>query len=712
MGYILKKKDGTQIIRPITFPATDEQVKDQLQKLIDDNEFPYLIGTTQRIDELTVDIKGDTIPEEDINISWSIGVVNETNGNVDSDSQNMRIRSNKITAIIPIKIIISNTTKYKYQRYWYDELNHFIGYDTSWMSAREFTIPRGKSCIIKVRESSYVAWDSAKISDFASTVNAEWSPKDSLNDKFDDLSSTVSEINEIKTNVQNLTSKVSALEETQNGETNILFTYDENALSPFEYGVLSWENGNTYDDSSQTYVRSKNYYFVDNEYTFIPKINDSSIISYYAYSYNGSSYTFSSASEWKHNGESFKPTKGLYYKALINNTNGLTLSENSIVMTASIIGDAINSAISGTANDLLNESLTNAESIEMNRVISEINTDSKDPGCAIIAWMTDLHFECGTLDEDISGTNITRTKKHFTMYNKIADKCEIDMLMLGGDYLQNSSSTSKAYATNALSYLGKLLKKINHKSPIAILKGNHDDNTMYTDAINGYVDDQTRWNLFAKEYYTSTKREVEYIEKMYGYYDIPDRKIRVFYLNTIDVNTTLDTESNSVSNNGQNTTGFSKEQLQFIVDNLKFDESGWQVVFFSHHPIKRNPFPSPMSNVGVVSTHGGEALEQILQAFMFKSSGAVSCNVPGFEFDVSYNFMNNKSNTIIACINGHTHYDCAEYIDGINWIATRAIDGHSTYSYTDTSVYIVINRRKRKLYLISNGDGEDRVIDY
>ena len=54
--------------------------------------------------------------------------------------------------------------------------------------------------------------------------------------------------------------------------------------------------------------------------------------------------------------------------------------------------------------------------------------------------------------------------------------------------------------------------------------------------------------------YQKTNRNPGQIERAYGYYDIPQTKTRVFVLNSIDVPTRLDEDTNKLYYNGQGTT--------------------------------------------------------------------------------------------------------------------------------------------------------------
>lgn len=211
----------------------------------------------------------------------------------------------------------------------------------------------------------------------------------------------------------------------------------------------------------------------------------------------------------------------------------------------------------------------------------------------------------------------------------------------------------------------------------------------------------------------------------YGYYDIPNKKIRVFILNTLDIPTTLDEATNKLTYSAQNDSGFRQEQLQFVADHLQISEKGWQVIFFCHHPMlaftKDEAEPSNNSKpTGAVSgkggvvlpAHGSQAMLDIIQGFVKSTKGTVTNTTQDFEASVTFDYTNNGSNTVIACIYGHTHVKYHKIVDGTNHIAARAVYGHPTFDFVSTGNYFIVDRKNRTLKLIANGDGDDYEFTY
>lgn len=355
--------------------------------------------------------------------------------------------------------------------------------------------------------------------------------------------------------------------------------------------------------------------------------------------------------------------------------------------------------------------LSEGDQARLESTLAKIKEKMVDPGCVLIPFITDLHAECD--GASIVGTNISRMKAHLYMYNEIAREVEPSLCVYGGDYLQNSSATNRAAALTALNTVKTWIKKTTSVAPRFVLKGNHDDNTMYTDYHNGWVDDIMRWGALQNIDAAKVVRG-ETNEKYYGYYDIPNKKIRCIFLNTVDVPTAY-TES-GMEFKGQWETGISYEQMEFIKNALTITDSNWDVILFSHHTIATGI--GTETGTGITSGHGGSALINILDAFSTNGEGSETWTDGNASKTISYDFSDNGSNNrIVACVTGHVHKNIHDTIgdEDINHVTLPAIDGHQGMSpaLKAASNYIVINKRAGKVSFIINGEGyEDFTLNY
>ena len=164
---------------------------------------------------------------------------------------------------------------------------------------------------------------------------------------------------------------------------------------------------------------------------------------------------------------------------------------------------------------------------------------------------------------------------------------------------------------------------------------------------------------------------------------------------------------------GQTVKAIGNDQLNFIADSLKFTDSGWGVIFFSHHALVDNSGINPTSNadVFVTSNHGGDAIWGIIQAFKNKSTFAVTSTLTDFEYSVSVDYTSNASDDVIACINGHTHKDLSGVQNGILLITTTASGfGVNAYDSTGNLISRSINTVSETSFDIFSIDRINRTI--
>lgn len=96
----------------------------------------------------------------------------------------------------------------------------------------------------------------------------------------------------------------------------------------------------------------------------------------------------------------------------------------------------------------------------------------------------------------------------------------------------------------------------------------------------------------------------------------------------------------------------------------------------------------------VLPAHGSQAMLDIIQGFVKSTKGTVTNTTQDFEASVTFDYTNNGSNTVIACIYGHTHVKYHKIVDGINHIATRAVYGHPTFDFVSTGNYFIVDLEK------------------
>lgn len=520
-----------------------------------------------------------------------------------------------------------------------------------------------------------------------------------------DLSKTLSDVDGIKGAMSNL----------QQAQTNVLLQYKDHFIDTFEAGYIDDRTGTDADTAG--YIRSVGLQKIQTQNSVL--IVNAPTGYQYAWYFYDENQKFQGATRWMTKNDAYKITDsqvGWYVRCVMYSNGTLSIDAIDIILAGSAVTDILNQLMEqqGSSELLGEEVLSSADKLELNVTKASLQSVC-DVNCIVIPFLADLHIACPTekTAEEIA-EGAAKIRRHIACYNLLAKEFDFDLCAYGGDYLNNSSQTNKETALAALKAVRILIDKGDKSIPVIVAKGNHDDNTMYTDYKNGYVDSQNLYKLVTGKDARKSKRDAEFLDRSYGYYDIPNKKVRVFMLNSVDLPTTV-TSDNKLLYGAQNDTGFSQEQIQFVADHLIFKEEGWQVLFLSHHPLVTLAHEDKETGggvAGVTATHGGQAMLDLIVAFKNKGQGTVKNVAADFEVSVDYDFTQNKSSTVIASICGHTHVYGHKLEDGIHYIATRAVYGHPTHNFISTSYYIVINRKYRKLYLIANGDGDDYTYSY
>lgn len=510
-----------------------------------------------------------------------------------------------------------------------------------------------------------------------------------------------------------------SVSDIKKAQTNILLEYKDHFLPSWERGYINEITG--VDTGDTAYARSNGYQKITSGDTvLISGCPSGYTCAFYFYD---TDKKFVGASEMLPANGTYKIQSsqiGWYVRAVVYAAN-IDLDAINIIFAGSAVSKLLEQAAPEQESSILlgEEELDSAGKLELNVTKASIEA-ALNANCALIAFETDLHIGCPSgQNTDTIAKAATKIRRQLAAYNSIAKAYPVDLCVYGGDYLNNSSQTNKETAMEALKAV-RLLVDQTAGAPIIITKGNHDDNTMYTDYKNGYISIDSLYKTLTNKNSTMAVRNADYLEMSYGYYDIPNKKIRVFILNTLDLPTELDEDTNKLAYSAQNDSGFRQDQLQFVADHLQFSEKGWQVMFFCHHPMI--PFEKETTEADgysvsgkggcVLAAHGSQAMLDIIGAFVTGTKGIVTNTTQDFETSVSYDFTKNRSNTVIACVYGHTHVVCHKIVDGIHHIATRAVYGHPTYKYVSTGNYFVVDRKNRVLKLIANGDGDDYEFAY
>lgn len=303
--------------------------------------------------------------------------------------------------------------------------------------------------------------------------------------------------------------------------------------------------------------------------------------------------------------------------------------------------------------------------------------------------------------------NLDALERSTAVLIKLAETNRMDCCVIGGDY-EAGTIAKESYIALAEEQAG-ILRKISNRMPVLMIKGNHDLNGLGTDTTS----DRISRMVTTQEYANAVNGDLlfnsnvvydtdEYLDidndgnvervypKTYGYYDIPDEKVRVAFLNIYDYGNYNSSSaewlaSKSGGNEHSAQTFIGEKQLKFICNHiLKFNENqvGWNILLCAHAPFLH-------TTMNISGTDYEKEVFRIFASFQhgfgettFPSFDITNTNDSQFQINsFTYDFSDNtgaRNNKIFCMISGHTH-------DSKLYNAPYVINSTSVTSFHSTS---------------------------
>ena len=323
-------------------------------------------------------------------------------------------------------------------------------------------------------------------------------------------------------------------------------------------------------------------------------------------------------------------------------------------------------------------------------------------------FMTDIHYS------DTFNHNI-RTKRLLNAYKEISKRVFSNMLLMGGDYVNDGC---KEYKINNYRELRAHLDGINYYP----INGNHDDNSIWdryfikSDNSENMLSSDELYNLFYNHLPSHQANFDEKNDGLYYYCNDSLNKIRYIFLDVCDIPKILN-EKGQLKYLKQHTFAMSQKQVDWLINKaLKFDEDGWEIIILAHD--------WPLSSF-INKANNEEArlafLNEIIYTYTKKGSLNEIYLEDEFKIRVKIDFSTYKTAKIIAVFAGHHHKDLIEctgnfppYIITANAMMYDNVpvlreDGKKSELLFDM---VTIDRKKHRIYLTRVGAGEDRIADY
>jgi Icc-related predicted phosphoesterase len=253
----------------------------------------------------------------------------------------------------------------------------------------------------------------------------------------------------------------------------------------------------------------------------------------------------------------------------------------------------------------------------------------------VFAGVSDIHADAN--DESMTGVS------HCAQgVAEINNTTQLDLVVNLGDIVADKLGDA---GEETFKYVRQCFADVRKSVPVLQMQGNHDNIIDKTISFDEEMA-QEKQKYFAFIGANNVCGVVDYANKFrnYGYIDFPNHKIRVVYINSVDIV--------GLYRGYKSTCDFSEEQISWLVKNALVlsdkgeDEANWGVILFTHHPLN---WSSPT-----------EKLQVFLKAFANKTSGTMSTaykqDADGNRVatSVAYNFTANKAE-FIAHFHGHLH---------------------------------------------------------
>ena len=294
----------------------------------------------------------------------------------------------------------------------------------------------------------------------------------------------------------------------------------------------------------------------------------------------------------------------------------------------------------------------------------------------------------------ISDSHIDWSSKHSGyLLNEIDKYCTLSTIIHTGDIIYQGST--KEEVVKMLRNGIDMFNPIKDKMLFSI--GNHDSNS--SSPTDVFINNDELYSIC-----TRRSNEVGNLiypknttDKTFYYYDDKVNKVRYLCLNTCDKCT-----------NEKMTFGVSQEQFDFLVNQvLKFDEEGWDLVIFAHHPLPISPYSGVNNQTAFIN---------VIKAYNNKTQYTFTANIDHpYHVDLNYDFRNDngKRCNVIGWFAGHEHRDLIGKFEGINAFTNKCdtllnYSGMTPERVKDTITehafcIVIVNKKTSKINIVGIG---------
>lgn len=395
-------------------------------------------------------------------------------------------------------------------------------------------------------------------------------------------------------------------------------------------------------------------------------------------------------------------TAGEYQLAISSSHAGISAEVHEIMVNYGEVKPYQPYYIENNENDPTASEIADYNLTALDDYIEELKSFAAD---VKIPVMTDIH---------------TEKLESYAMLNHLAKSGCADMCIALGDYIPTYYAT-KDKCFELLDSVVEMANSQPTKSPVFMLRGNHDTNIVGNTDSTSYLSDAEFYDRME----TRTKNINGVSRKNYGYVDLESAKVRVVMLDAADVYDSVTGERLSTNNEVM----IQQEQFAWLANvALDFAEkktpTDWSVIVFSH------------ANLMTFSNSG---FRKLIDAFTNGKDVTIndSCAIGGYTapLSVTTHYSEQGAMTFICTVSGHQHADMVRDIASTSYpnitakeVFVAAENSGSYYRdengeqvwYTRTKGTIeehcfdtvCIDKANRKVIFKRLGIGSDREISY
>ncbi len=366
-------------------------------------------------------------------------------------------------------------------------------------------------------------------------------------------------------------------------------------------------------------------------------------------------------------------------------------------------------------------------------------------GAVNYIFITDLHHS-------ISSSNRNYMIRQMNTVVKIANENDkIDFIVVGGDITDGAYKTNKQTAiTNTQDILNPFKES---EKPVFVLSGNHDDNSYHVADYNEYklelIMSDYDWSKNIIDIYCPDDivKDSQYEDSKYYYYDMPEKKTRLVFFDTIDSRAKYDEngvvtelvplnlESSTVSSRyktGYSYWGYDIDQVEWLANEAMTAPDDWNYVYLSHMGIDgaTNSYGNTMYN--------SEYIREILKAYqyntIYESDELGTLDYSGTTGKITVMSFGHQHTELVlysedidlwqistACANIGAYQNKGEINKPSEEIAQSTTMNSKSYAWTwyyrklgspSQCCFDIISASKNKVQKYAFGTGSDRVLYY